>query len=81
MQTDKLYRVTCRGMLDDTTGTAHGIAYVVAKDPTSAYEMLRRYLDDNDLGFERDRELDSVELVAEGSDYPDCGIRLFLADY
>ena len=67
-----LYKVTCRGMTNTACGTqaAHGIAYVVARNPDEAYKKLRKYLDEKDLGFRKERDLDKVELVAEAIDYP-----------
>lgn len=69
----KLYRVTCRGMLD-----SHGIAYVIASNAQHAYNLVRQDLDDRDLGVSNKRELDRVELVAEDAAYPDCGRRLYV---
>lgn len=69
----KLYRVVCKGMI-----VSHGSAYVVATDPTMAYLKLRDYLDKKDLGFRVDRELDRIILIADESEYPDCGEKLFL---
>lgn len=75
----KLYRVSCRGMQGAALGNkvSHGIAYVIAEDPAEAYAKLRTYLDIHDFGFDTDRELEKVELLAEVAEYPDCGIRLF----
>lgn len=74
-----LYLVTCRGMTGSIAGgTADGVAYVVANDPNEAYEKLRRYLVDKDLGFGSDRQLRKVELLAEEGLYPTCSLRLFL---
>jgi hypothetical protein len=73
----KLYLVTCRGMhTSAVSSVAHGIAYVVAPDPTTAYEMLRSYLEEEELGFEWERELDRIELLAEASEFPACRHRL-----
>lgn len=74
----KLYLVRCRGM-QTTCGSqvAHGTAYVAADDPHKAYRKLREYLDDNDIGFAKDRELQSVELIGEETNYPDCGVRFY----
>lgn len=55
----------------------HGIAYVVADNSGEAYEKVRGYLDDNQIGFCSDRCLDKVELIAEDENYPDCGIKLY----
>ena len=74
----KLFIVVCRGMQSSVTGPANGTAYVAAKDAGQAYKKLREYLDKEDLGFESDRELLSVTLVAEEGEYPDCRTRLFL---
>lgn len=76
----KLYKVTCRGMTTTCMGTqtAHGVAYVVAENASEAYSKLRKSLDDHDLGYSRDREMDKVELIADIRDYPDCGYKLYL---
>lgn len=71
----KLYRVTCRGM---THGDQpHGIAYVVAADPADAYKKVRASLDERNLGFAKERELDKIELLAEVGNYPECGTALY----
>lgn len=74
----KLYRVTLRGMYYATTGTNYGTPYVIAEDPTSAYEMVKAYLDKEGLGFSHERELDKIELLAETGDYPECKEQLYL---
>jgi len=51
---------------------------VVAEDPTSAYETVKKYLDSKDVGFHKDREMESIELLAETGDYPVCREQLFL---
>lgn len=77
----KLYKVTCRGM---TTGIGsdmvHGVAYAVAEDSAEAYEMVRQYLVDEQIGFDTDREMRSVELLADEATYPRCSYRLYLPD-
>lgn len=77
----KLYEVVCRGMASVTLGAhvCHGRAFVVAADPSAAYRVVREYLDAKGVGFDHERELDHVRLVAEVSEYPACGTRLFLA--
>ncbi len=55
-----------------------GEFYVVAKDPTNAYKKIRTDLDDRDYGFSKDREMETVELIAEASEYPDCETRLLI---
>ena len=76
--TKKLYRVRCRGMTTSVGGNlAHGIAFVVAEDAGKAYQMVRRDLDERDIGFDIERELESVMLMAEDAEYPDCGTMLY----
>lgn len=53
-------------------------AYVVATDPAVAYWIVRVELDRLGLGTLRERELLSVELVAENDESTECGRRLFL---
>ena len=75
----KLYRVKCQGM---TCGLgskiAYGTAYVVAENSELAYQKVRKYFDEKDIGFVREREMDTVELVADEAEYPECGYRLYL---
>lgn len=74
----KLYLVRCRGMQTTCGGqVAYGQAYVAADNPEVAYRKVRKALDDGDLGFIKDRELQSVELIGEDVSYPDCGIRFY----
>ena len=70
----KLYRVKLRGFHNKPMGAS----MVVATDPTAAYEIVRKWLDDKDYGLRKDRELDCVELVADGHEYTDAPARLFL---
>ena len=75
-----LYKVTCNGMTSVSVASgnvAHGVAYVVAEDPTSAYKKVRAYLNKADLGFDHERELDTIELLASDERYPHCGYRLY----
>lgn len=76
--TDKLYRVTLKGMTSSSGGVAYGISYVVAKHPTEAYDKVRIFLRSNDIGFSGDRELDKIELIAEGKRYTDTGTILYI---
>lgn len=78
----KLYKVTCRGMTSGLgSAQAYGVAYVVADDPERAYRTVRAALDTRDLGFTDDREMRSVELIAEDAPYPSCGTVLYLDAY
>lgn len=75
----KLFRVTCRGMHNSLgSGQTHGIGYVVAENPQRAYECMRKSLDDRKLGFHSERELLTIELIADASEYPACGVTLYL---
>lgn len=73
----KLYRVKLKGMTSTATGTAHGHPYVVADNPTDALEKVQAFLGENDLGFSKDRVMESIELLAEEGKYPPCGIQLY----
>ena len=74
----KLYKIVLKGLHYCGCGAALGTSYVVAEDPTTAYKKLRAYLDENDVGFQRDRELDRIELIADGEMFGGCGTRVFL---
>ena len=78
MEKNKLYRVTLRGMTSSVTGVSYGISYVVAKNTEEAYQKLKKFVDENDLGYSSQRELDKVELLAEDYQYTDTGTMLFL---
>jgi len=51
---------------------------VVAHDPTEAYAIVRQYCNKADVGFHKERELASIELLAEEGDYPDCQTQLHI---
>jgi len=53
-----LYKVKLKGYASVFTG------YVVALDPNTAVEIFREALDEEDIGFREDRELDSVTVIA-----------------
>ena len=65
----RLFRVSTRGM----DVREH---YVVAADAGSAYQVVRSFLDQHNLGFVKDRALNKVELIAEQTDYPECKVIL-----
>jgi hypothetical protein len=58
---------------------AHGVAYVVASDPTTAVKFVQQSLKRKNLGSDFDRALDKVELIAEDKTYPDCGYTLYIS--
>jgi hypothetical protein len=76
--TSKLYLVRLKGMTYSTIGPAYGLSYVVANDIAEAYKIVRKFLDDNNLGFARQRELDCITLLAETYQYTDAGAMLFI---
>jgi hypothetical protein len=77
-QTKKLFRVTLKGMTINSTGISYGISYVIAENSNEAYKKVRNFLDKEDLGFSHERELDTVELLAEDYYCTDVRTLLFL---
>jgi hypothetical protein len=63
----------------NATNGAYGIAYVLADNPETAYKTMLDDLTARSLGFEKDREMHTVELVAEDATYPACGMRVYVA--
>lgn len=74
----KLFKVTLKGMWFSANGVSHGISYAVAETLDEAYEKVRKYVDEKDLGFRKDRELATIELIADSKDYNDVGTMLHL---
>jgi hypothetical protein len=68
----KLFRVSIKAI------GRYKNSYVVATNTDTAYKLIKNFLDSKDLCFSKDRELESIELLAEAYEYPDCGINLFL---
>ena len=81
-ESNKLYKVTCRGMTHRIGGgMAHGVSYVVTKDGAEeAYRIVRNALEYHKLGFSYERELAHIELLAEGVEYPGCGTKLYIEE-
>lgn len=75
--TQKLFRVTLRGMQHSAAGIVYGVSYVVAHDPNHAYQVVVKDLEKRDIGSRHERELEKVELISEDCEYPDCGVRLY----
>lgn len=73
-----LYRVRLRGMKISTTGNAYGDSYVIASNSDEAYQKVRKFIDSAALGFKKERELESVELLAGEAQYNDTGHMIFL---
>lgn len=74
----QLYKITLRGLYRNTVGITEGISYVVAENPYAAYLKVRKRLDDNDIGFEKERELEKIELLADTYEYNNVGTLLYL---
>jgi len=74
----KLYRVILRGMTYGSTGVSYGLSYVVAENSDEAYKKVRKFLDENGIGFTKGRELDRVELIADSYRYTDLDCLLHL---
>lgn len=75
----KLYRVTLRGLNYSSTGITYGSSYVVAANTDEAVLKVQSELLKSNIGSDRDRELDKVELLADTLYYPNCGTVLYLA--
>lgn len=73
MSDARLYLVRVRGLLTSNIRES----YVVATGPTEAYKKVRAWLDANDYGFIKDRELDTVTLLASTNRYADTPHVLF----
>jgi hypothetical protein len=58
----KLFKVQCQGI-------SLGPYYVIAKDPTTAYKLVRSNLDKRNYGYYKDREMKNIELLAEANEY------------
>ena len=62
----------------NSSGLDRGTSYVVAKDTGEAYKLVRKFLDENDIGFDKNRALISIELLADTYMYTDHKHMLFL---
>ena len=60
----KLYKVTLRGMINNST-KGYGSSYAIAENSDEAYKKVKKFLDENNIGFTGDRELNKVELIAD----------------
>lgn len=56
----QLFRISLKGPIGN-----HNNCYVLADDPTDAYNKVRKFLDDEDIGFRRARALNSIEVIAD----------------
>jgi len=53
--------------------------YVVAHNLNEAYEQVKKFMDEKDLGFPEDRELDTIEVLGD-DDYTSRITMLHLSD-
>lgn len=75
----KLYLVSLKGMRSAIgSNINYGRSYVLADDPTSAYEKVKKFLGKEDLGFAHERQLESIELLADEDRYNDIGTMIFV---
>jgi hypothetical protein len=74
----KLYRIKLKGMCGSALNTSYGNPFVVADNPTEALVKVQDYLEERNIGFIHEREMDKIELLGEEGDYPECHIQLFL---
>jgi hypothetical protein len=75
----KLYEVRLKGLQTAIhPSPIRGQSYVIASNPEEAYQKVREYLDEKKLGDYEDREMDSITLIAEVGDFPNCKIQLFI---
>jgi hypothetical protein len=75
----KLYEIELKGMTGGFgSDVQRGLPYVVANDPEEAYQKVRTFLNEEDLGHPFERELFRITLLAETGDYPLCRRQLFL---
>ncbi len=70
----KLYKIEIK------THTRWMYAYVVAADPTAAYQAYRSFLDGKEICFGDERELQSIEVVADSTPYTTANHILITGD-
>ena len=76
MNTLCLFKVTVRGI-----GSQYKTVYVISDSMDDAYQTYRDFLDIKDYGFEHERELEKIELIAKFYEdaEEDCEM-LFISD-
>lgn len=76
-----LYRVNLQGCKTSITSKSMSGAYVVAETLDSAYNQVRQWLDKEGYGWEHERDLESIELLAETYFYGSKDLKmLFIQD-
>lgn len=73
---EKLYRIETK-----FNDEKYRIVYSIGDDPMSAYNKVRKYLDDKNIGIKKNREMKNICLIAENSRYPECETILFSKDF
>jgi hypothetical protein len=68
----KLFRVKLR------TFGKYAQHYVVAEDATAAHRMVKEWCRERKLLFDAEREMDSIDLLADTATYNDCGTMLHI---
>jgi len=71
-----LYKVHCIGNISDKRFHP----FVIADNPTEAYEYVLQFLTKNQIGFSSERVLHDIELLAEPDSYTEAGGFLLLPD-
>jgi len=71
-----LYKITLHGMISGVN-RIYGESYVVAEDPQKAYIKVKEFLDNEDIGFDTDRMLKSIELIAS-VDFEESNYKLYI---
>ena len=75
----KLYKVVV-DIPPSVMGANYNYAYVVAYSMEEAAKIYRKFLDDENIGFFRDRTVMCVDLIAEADRYPECNRLLFVTE-
>jgi len=77
MNTLCLFKVTIKGFF----GKQYKTVYVISDSLDDAYRTYRNFLDNQDYGFEHERELEKIELVAKLYESNEGGCEmLFISD-
>lgn len=71
----KLYIVELVGF---KSNSKYNNFYVISEDSHAAYSKVLSFLNDKNIGFQQERELETIKLIAEDCEYPNCGQMLFL---
>lgn len=56
----------------------YGTSYVVAENSDEAVKKVQKYLNEKDLCYVTQREMDTAMLLADTKDYSDIGTMLYL---